>query len=381
MGAKDEELVRIAAAGRFSIPALSELRNALIALAATMNRVAASPGWKGLSADAASDKMIDLRNQYFRIEKLAEVLQGHLDDANAVRERALNRHAALPGTRAPDWVHNTLDAFDFPGIPQPVDVAQGGLAIIENFLAGEREKVAAAIVAEYERGLRSPAMSTERLSREVAAEYGRDPAPDPAPDPVPDPGGTGIGGYAPGGYGSGGYPKWTGPSAPFGGYTDPDVLVGIDDPNTGTIPGAPGGHIEPGLGGGGAGVSAGAGAGVALTAASTAAAIRVGAGAGMRGAAGAAGRLGTGGLLGAGTAGAPGAAAAAKSSTAAGARGGGSGMLGGGGAGVGGANAGDKKRRAAGKGLGGPMAPKLDRRRRVRAAGAGCARRRARRAR
>lgn len=371
MSANEDELAQIAAAGPFEIPALAKLRAALVDLSVAMRRVASSTGWKGLSSDAASDKMLELHRKYLKIEALADTLQAHVDDANEVRELALQRHAALPGTKAPDWVHDTLDFFDFPGIPQPVDLAQGGLELIENFLSGEREKAAAAILTEYRNGLIAPAIRTSFTTIEIAREAGRSSSSPEGTEEPPlgdsTPGGYPPG-YTPGGYVPGGYtpPSYVPPGyvppdgTPPGSDTDPDIRIGIDDPNIGVTPrvpdistGGPGPTFTPrtpdvGIPGGAGG--AGIGAGLALG--GTAAGLKLGAGAGM-GLAGTA-RLGSGGLLGAGapTTAANGGAGAGRSG----------GLLGGGtGArGAGAAGRGEEKKRQRGKGLGGPMAPKLE---------------------
>jgi hypothetical protein len=223
-------------------------------------------------------------------------------------------------------------------------------------LGGQREKAAAAILAGYADQLEKPRTDALSVRRELDAYADGSGRFEPSDS-------SGV--TPPGGPAGPRYRSSFPPYAPGGGYNpgagrpDDGVIVGVDDPGTGVIPSTPStpaGSVgaQPG-GAGGAGLGghiAGAGASTALTAGGTAAGLRVGAGA-VPGAAGAGARLGTGGLLGAGGAGAPGAASTARSGTAT--RAGGSGLLG-----AGGANAGDKKRRAAGKGLGGPMAPKLD---------------------
>jgi hypothetical protein len=362
MGVKEDELVRIGLSGPFDVPELAAVRRSLVALAGTMKRVAGYTGWEGLAAKAASEKMEILSARYYAIEAEVVKLEAAVANANGVRAWALEKAANLPAAQAPSWVHGAMDAFDFPGIPQPVDLAQGGLAVIENFLGGQREKAAAAILAGYADQLEKPRTDALSVRRELDAFADHTGHFEPSDS-------SGV--TPPGGPAGPRYRSSFPPYAPGGGYNpgagraDDGVIVGVDDPGTGVIPSTTAGSggavgAQPG-GAGGSGLGghlAGAGASTALTAGGTAAGLRLG-GSAVPAAAGAGARLGTGGLLGAGGVGAPGAASTARSGTAT--RGGGSGLLGGGAAaGAGGANAGDKKRRAVGKGLGGPMAPKLD---------------------
>lgn len=362
MGANEEQLAAIRRAGPFAAPQLSTLRNSLAALAVTIKEIAASPGWQGLSADAASSYLEGLSRQYFAIEAVVADLQAQVDRANEIRSAALADFAALPSAQAPAWVHDTLDAFDFPGLPDPVDLAQGGLQLIEDFLGGQREQAAGRILAAYAAALEEPSVRTEDIVDQIS-RFSTDAG--SLTDDETTTGSWTQGGFYQGrGYDGVEYHPGGSPSGPPSGPSFPgdgdDVVVGVDDPNTGVLPG--GGNVPGGSSGsGGAGGSGGLGTGIAAAGvgAGALAAARMGAGAAAlagRFAGGA--RVGTGGLLGGGMA--P-AAAAGGSSASRGATGtrGGSGLLGAGGAqGAGGRRTDDKKAR--GRGLGGPIAPRLD---------------------
>lgn len=367
MGANEDELARISAAGPFHIPELANLRNSLAALAVTMKDVAGSPGWEGLSADAAADRFETLSRQYFDLEELIGDLQDQVDWANRIRAAALADFDALPSAQAPSWVHDTLEAFDFPGLPDPVDLAQGGLALIENFLGGQRDGAAGRILAAYTEALEGPSGTT--LQAQQAIGTWTSTAGGDLGDTPGDPAGPGTtGSWTDGGaYQGTGYTgveylppeQYPWPPNDDGtdddGTDDDDVEIGVDDPSTGVLPGGGGGGTGGGTGSGGLGGGLpGAGIGTAVAGAGALAAARLGAGA--MGMAGAAARLGTGGLLGAGS---PASAANRSAGTRGGAAGGrgGQGLLGSGGA----QGASDKeRRRAAGRGLGGPIAPRID---------------------
>jgi hypothetical protein len=366
MGANEDEFERIRANGPFGAPEHAALRNSMAALALTIKEIAGSPGWEGLSASAASAHLEELSRRYLEIEAAIGDVQTEIDNANRIRTAALADYDALPSAQAPSWVHDTLDAFDFPGIPQPVDLAQGGLELIEGFLGDQRDQAAGRILAAYREALGDPAVRTDAARERIGALGG---SIDPDAFRTDDPGdGTSTGSWTNGGaYRGTGYtglefrsPDGFPPYRPPG--IDDDVEVGVDDPNTGVLPGGggSGGGGSTGSGGsGGGGIpgAAGIGAGSAIAGAGALAATRFAGGAGARAAGGA--RLGTGGLLGTG---AP--ASAASGSKGSAARGasaggrGGSGLLGSSGA-NGGAGREDRKRKG-GRGLGGPIAPKLD---------------------
>jgi hypothetical protein len=367
MGANEDEFERIRANGPFGAPEHAALRNSMAALALTIKEIAGSPGWEGLSASAASAHLEELSRRYLEIEAAIGDVQTEIDNANRIRTAALADYDALPSAQAPSWVHDTLDAFDFPGIPQPVDLAQGGLELIEGFLGDQRDQAAGRILAAYREALGDPAVRTDAARERIGALGG---SIDPDAFRTDDPGdGTSTGSWTNGGaYRGTGYtgveflrPDGFPPYRPPG--IDDDVEVGVDDPNTGVLPGGGGGSGgggstgSGGSGGGGIPGAAGIGAGSAIAGAGALAATRFAGGAGARAAGGA--RLGTGGLLGTG---AP--ASAASGSKGSAARGasaggrGGSGLLGSSGA-NGGAGREDRKRKA-GRGLGGPIAPKLD---------------------
>jgi hypothetical protein len=368
MGANEDELERIRANGRFAAPELGALRNSMAALALTIKDIAGSPGWEGLSASAASAYLEDLSRRYLEIETALGDVQTEIDNANRIRTAALADYDALPSAKAPSWVHDTLDAFDFPGIPQPVDLAQGGLELIENFLGDQREQAAGRILAAYREALGDPAVRTSEV-RDRIGELGSSVESNSFPT-GDQPGDTTTGTWTSGGayrgtgytgvefLGGGGYPPYRPPT-----IDDDDVEVGVDDTHTGVLPGGgSGGGGSTGTGGSGGGGlpgAAGIGAGSAIAGAGALAATRLGGGAGAMARGGV--RVGTGGLLGAGAPG-PGAGAASNSTaargTTAGARGG-SGLLGS--SGVNGApGRGEERKRKAGRGLGGPIAPKLD---------------------
>ena len=85
MGANEDQLASIMAAGPYAMPGIANLRNSLAALAETVKNVAGSPGWEGLSADAASDRLEQLSRDYYELEGLI----GELEN------QALARLAAL----------------------------------------------------------------------------------------------------------------------------------------------------------------------------------------------------------------------------------------------------------------------------------------------
>lgn len=367
MGRNETELAQIRASGPFAAPELPALRNSLAALALTLKEIANSDGWEGRAATAASTQFEELSRTYLELEGVIGDIQTEIDRANRVRAAALDDYDALPSAQAPAWVHDTLEAFDFPGIPDPVDIAQGGLSVIENFLGGQREAAAGRILEAYRTALEDRALQTESLRGELARVTGRFPS-GGGGEPLPDDDastGTWNGGGAYRGAGSTGV-EFRAPGArpPYGTPDDDDVWVGVDDPNTGVLPGSPGGGGSggpggPGSGGGGVPGVIGAGAGAAATGAGALAATRFAGGAvgglahGGGAAVGSAVR-GGGGLLGAAGTGAPGATA----SRAGVAGRGGSGLLGSGG--VTGAQGRDDRKRSPGRGLGGPIAPKLD---------------------
>lgn len=369
MGANEDELARIRADGPFSAPELPALRNSMAALALTIKEIAGSPGWEGLSASAASAYLEDLSRRYLEIEAVIGDVQTEIDNANRIRTAALADYDALPSAKAPSWVHDTLDVFDFPGIPQPVDLAQGGLALIEDFLGGQRDQAAGRILAAYREALGDPAVRTNSARDrvvELADTFSSNSFPtDEQPGDTTTGTWTSGGAYRGTGYtgveflGDDGFPPYRPPT-----IDDDDVEVGVDDTTTGVLPGGGsggGGSTGPGSSGGGGGLpgAAGIGAGSAIAGAGALAATRLGGGAAAMPRGGV--RVGTGGLLGAGAPGgmvAPGAqGSAAGRGTAAGGRGG-SGLLGS--SGVNGAPGREERKRTAGRGLGGPIAPKLD---------------------
>lgn len=368
MGRNESELAQIAASGPFDAPTLRALRSSIDAVARRLKDIAGSEGWEGLAASAASTYFEVLSRQYFEIEAAISRLEHEIDQANGVRAHALELFRQLPSAQAPSWVHNTLEAFDFPGIPDPVDLAQGGLSIIENFLGSQREAAAGRILESYRAALDPHAMRIQGLRNEfeiITNEIGRDDFGVPDTDDDSSTGSWNGGGAYRG-------PGYTGvefrppvvrpPSHP---PHDDDVWVGVDDPHTGVLPAPPGGGgptvpTGPGVGGGVPGV-VGAGAGTAIAGAGALAASRFAGGAAgglARGGAAIGGAVrGGGGLLGAAG---PGMSAQGANAARAAAPGGraGSGLLGS--SGVNGAQGRDDRKRKTGRGLGGPIAPKLD---------------------
>lgn len=398
MGANEDRLRTIAAAEPFDLPGLAALRTSLSSLQETLKTVGAPEAWKGTAAEAASERMNALRSAYARIDVLLARLENKVDEANVYRNKAIASVDALPDSKAPGWVHMALNAaepFSFPGIG-PVDVAQGGLSVIENFLGNKRESAAAAALEDYASDLTAPTAEMAEVRQELSGRPGWDSPTDPSQPSSSDggaPGGSNSG--APGGYprgpgsgsSTGGSLHWVAPEPPRFVDPGPPSFPVPDDNGPGYIPGGNGGTGPIYGGGSGSGTigsggsgSGGIGAGGVLGgigAAGAMGAVKVATG-GLGGLGGTVGKLGTGGMLGAGgLAGRPGAAGGtglignasggAGGAGGAGAAGSRSGAAGAGGrsgmsamhGGAGGAGGKEEKRRAR-VGMAGPMAPKLD---------------------
>ncbi|CAN5304462.1 hypothetical protein BH11ACT3_BH11ACT3_12530 [soil metagenome] len=380
MGTNEDELVRIVSAGHYRIPQLELLRVAIANLATSLNKVSANPGFGGESSDAASERLLDMRKRYLDIDGYAGDIQGQIDRANAAVDDASKALANLPDAQVPPWVHVSLatakTTIPFPGLG-PVLVADGAVGVIENFLGSKREEAAGAAVTEYGRKLGPITGEMSAVRYEVAIASNRQEVGVDAYD-IPDTSGpTGVGGPVGPSY-TGNYSSGSGTGG-FGGSHPPQGPVIVDpgyNPDDGGPALAPPTTSTGGTGGAGGGGSAGGlspalggvvGGGIGMAGALTGARMGSGFGGGAVGV-GAAPRLGSGGLLGnaaaagkgggvngvAGGTGTAGSAGAGTNRTGAGSRGG-RGLSG---AGTG-AHGKDEKRKP-GRGLGGPIAPKLD---------------------
>ncbi|MBB2965363.1 hypothetical protein [Leifsonia aquatica] len=350
-------------------------------------------------------------------------IQTQVDSANATRRNLANNEldrldkdapAGLNSTQANILQSAVTGATFFLG-PLSIVAGPGAVAAVNNFMAANRESTARAAVQKV-----SDAMDAYELSTgSETATGGRLPESAPSGPSSSTPGGTGGGtpggGRLPAGGSFGGYPGAhieplsqvdTGGviSLPHtggtigGGHTGTGVTPGTgidgsitpDGPISGgsTTPGWGSGGSNGGLGGGNGGgfgstpgLAAGAGGALALGGAKLVAArggSMLGSGlnakVGSLGAGGAGGKLGglsgaaesaaarSGSLAGAGRAGTGGLLGSGSGSGAAGAAGEGAAARGGAGAGMmggaGGAGRSDEKRQ--GRGLGGPIAPKID---------------------
>ena len=395
-GKWEGQLTQLASAdGDWSLSGADDLDDQLTAL----RNVVANAQQHGLTGDAGTAATASLQAANLAIEDLrkgiAEV-RGSMEAANAARIYAGSRLSQLPdgdlsGEQLAAIGAATAGATIFFG-PISIIAGAGAAAAAEAWLSNRREEEAQKAVQD--------------VSSRIAAapgnldDYHHDPEPvppgpvPPAPDPDRNPSDVRLpgGGGSTGGGGTSGLsgttaspvidhtkdPGYKGdPLAPLGTPTVTGPGVTSDGPigsGSTTLGGGLGG--AGGLGGsgalggiGGAGLAGGLGAATALGASRLLSGGGFGAlgGAGSIGAGGRVGGLGgaatadsagNGGLLGATKgAGARGGALAAEGAEGAGARGGvaGGGMAGGGGAGGSGSR--DKK---AGRGLGGPIAPKLD---------------------
>lgn len=379
-------------------------------------------GLEGQTGEAATTALESVASRANSLSQSVASIQNQVESANTTRKHLANNEldkldkdapAALSGSQANVLQAAVTGATFFLG-PLSIVAGPGAVAVVNNYLAANRESTARASVQKI-----SNTMDSYDLSADKTRGNG---------ERIPNSPGGSSSDSTPGGT-SGGGPRGGGvPSGSFGGYPGAHIeplsqvdtggvislphtggTIGGGHTGTGVTPGTgidgsitpdgpiSGGSTTPGWGSGGSngglgggngggfgstpGLAAGAGGALALGGAKLVAArggsmlgsglnAKVGslgaggAGGKLGGLSGAAesaaarsgslagaGRAGTGGLLGSGS----GSGAAGTAGEGAAARGGaGAGMMGG----AGGAGRSDEKRQ--GRGLGGPIAPKID---------------------
>ncbi|WP_025158847.1 hypothetical protein [Leifsonia aquatica] len=401
-----------------SLPNAAQLVSKLEALKRITTDAQGGVGLQGRSGEAAASALESMASTADTLSQNVASIQTQVESANRTRKQladneldTLDTHApgALSGSQANILQAAVTGATFFLG-PLSIVAGPGAVAAVNNYLAANRESTARASVQKI-----SDTMDSYELTiSDGFQNNGRLPEPGPgasSSDSTPrgTSSGSRNGGSLPGGGSFGTYPNaHVEPLSQVdtGGYVSvPGSHTGTGHTGTGSAPGTgidgsitpdgpiSGGSTSPGWGSGGSGsgggslgggigstpgLAAGAGGALALGGAKLVAArggSMVGSGlnakagslgagakvgglnaaaesAGARsGALAGAGRAGSGGLLGSGQGGA---GAAAEGAAARGGTGAGAGMMGG----AGGAGRSDEKRQ--GRGLGGPIAPKID---------------------
>ncbi|GIT80980.1 hypothetical protein LLS1_26490 [Leifsonia sp. LS1] len=405
-----------------TLPNAAQLVSQLNALKRITSDAQSGVGLEGETGEAATSALQSVASKADDLSQKVASIHTQVESANSTRKNLANSELDKLDADAPGALSSgqanilqaaVTGATFFLG-PLSIVAGPGAVAAVNSYLAANRESTARASVQKI-----SETMDSYKLS--VSSDFQTDGRlPDGGPggsssssDQTPggSSSGPGNGGRLPGGGSFGTYPNaHVEPLSQVdtGGYVSiPGGHTGTGHTGTGSTPGTgidgsitpdgpiSGGTTTPGWGSGGSGgggslggglgstpgLAAGAGGALALGGAKLVAArggsmvgsglnAKVGSlGAGAKvgglnaaaesagartGALAGAGRAGSGGLLGSGQGGAGGAGAAAEGAAARGGTGAGAGMMGG----AGGAGRSDEKRQ--GRGLGGPIAPKID---------------------
>jgi uncharacterized protein YukE len=371
-GPYETELATIANASDWWITGITDLKSALADLQSSMDTLATSPGWTGVSADSASAMFDQLKTDFVNAENAVAAIYHAIALANTAKADATLKYHKLPDASVPTNIQNAITkGLPFtPPVFVPSAIAADAVAgFIANYLGNQREDQAKAIVQTLHADLQEPTTSLAAQNTQLAAG-GKNRGMGDETQIIPT-GGTGDvdgQGYRRSFVGSGGVGgSISDPGTGQGRLitdpqTDPNVQPFPSDPSVdgslagGTVPGSGSGS---GSGSGGSGVGSGQGVGgigagiggSAAAAAGLAVASRLGGGLGAAGGLGGASSLGGGGLLGSGKVG--GGAAAEEGAGGAGGAKSGTSMMGQGGGGAGR----NKEKRS---GLGGIIAPKLD---------------------
>lgn len=356
MGALADQLGVIVRSDAWDVPINSPIKHSMVqlgnAMRAVMNQL--NSGWTGSAAVNAREIFAALESDFHAVEEAAARIQSAIDRANRAKDLARVQYSQLPSGRVENWGADLMRGAK--GNEVLSVMARPGIDIVDMLdaqAAREREEAAARVLVTLSNSLREEAIQIQKaLPSDIDGMHAPDPVPVPAPiserDIYPS---YGNGGADVGGPGAGGET----PRGSFDGDTrGSDGVVGEPYPNPwwkhSTSVDSDAAGVLPGLGVGAVGGAALAGG------------ARLGAGGlgglGAAGGVGGVGGLGAGGgLAGSGMQGGSGAGSGAGAGGAAGAGMGGragntpTGMMGGQG------GAGGKEKR---RGLGGPIAPKLE---------------------
>jgi hypothetical protein len=282
MNKYETELRQIADSEPWSIEQLPSLERAFEVLVEVMEELVASPGWSGVSADAASAQFKAYKSYFAELADYTNRLNNVLDkQANPVRHRAQDMVAALPSATVPQWIKTAAAVAGaltvwVPGVG--ILAANTAVAQVENVLRYQREKKAYDSLVQLQ-----PPLEEARKQIAVRPNPRKFPEPPPPDYPKSDSGRTIPHYYGGGGSGGGG----GGSSSPkFSTYPEPPEVPtiiehpglpkpwdppAVDGPTVGMTPDqyhaagfgsgpSAGGGFGAGGGLGGLGVAAGSGA-------------------------------------------------------------------------------------------------------------------------
>lgn len=227
MGKYEDQLSAIGAGTDWSIEKIQTLSLALSTLQRTMANLAASPGWKGASADDASEVFQQLKKNFTVVQDAVTDIETTVTRANAARSNAASSTSDLPSAKLDPFWRTAVTAGTVVVHPVLGPLASDtALSVIEGFLGNQREDAAKKKVESLSSTLEEHRADLQKSQADL---QGVAPVLIGGDVPIPkDDGPTGPtmpGGYPGGGYPGGGYPGGGGPAVPTSG-ANPGGSVG-----------------------------------------------------------------------------------------------------------------------------------------------------------